>query len=393
MTSRFPHGKTMHPILARKGRLGLYLVAWVPFALMLTGLFKVVGRVDWREAAILGIPLMVLYAFMCLAAAYPCRSMPISAARLANIVGGQALAAALSATLWLFIANTWVVLLEQFPPFVGMSDRFARLVPTFLIAGVLLYFLAAALHYLVLAFEQAREHEQRHLELELFAREAELKALRAQIDPHFLFNALNSISALTTTDPSGARNMCTLLAELLRESLRIGQKTAIPLVEELALVDKYLAIEKVRYGGRLKLERHIETAAETIDVPPLILQPLVENAVRHGIARLVNGGVIRIEARRQSGALHLSVTNPLDDEGGGSSGEGIGLANVRSRLASLPHGEARCDVKITGGIFRVDLEIAVGATTEDSPLIDEATPARPIVNLKTPLPVGGKVTS
>ncbi len=344
----------MHPILAYRGRLGAYLLAWVPLAGMLAGLLRIAGA-SWLESAVLAAPLALVYAFMSLAAWYPCRTAPLQASSLARVLVTQAAAAGLSAVLWLFLANTWVVFLEQFPAFSGVVLHFPRLVPVILAVAVVLYALAAALHYLLAVFEEARRSERNALQLEILAREAELRSLRAQIDPHFLFNALNSISSLTGTDPATARAMCIELAEFLRETLRVGGAASIPLAEEVALAERYLAVERVRFGSRLRVEREITAEAGACEVPPLMLQPLVENAVKHGVAGLVDGGAVRIEARCGAGLLHLAVENPVDPSVPARPGEGMGLANVRERLAVLHAREARVEVKPRRGAFRVEL--------------------------------------
>lgn len=344
----------MHPILAYRGRLGPYLAAWVPLGGVLAGLLVIAGS-PWGEAAAIAFPMALVYAFVCLAAWYPCKSASPHDVPFLRVITTQAMAAAVSATLWLFLVDTWVVLLEQIPAFAGIATRFPRLVAVLLAMAVVLYTLAASLHYLLMAFQEARQAERNALELEVLAREAELRSLRAQIDPHFLFNALNSISSLTGSSPAAARQMCLELAEFLRESLRVGGVASIPLAEELALTEKYLAVERARFGPRLKVEREVSAEAGTCGVPPLVLQPLVENAVRHGVANLVDGGFVRIAARRSGNRLHLTVENPVDPGAAAEPGEGIGLANVRGRLAALYGQEASVEVRRDGGVFRVEL--------------------------------------
>ncbi len=350
----------MHPILAFRGRLGPYLVAWIPLAGLLAGLLRM-GGTSWLHAAVLAVPLAVVYAFMCLAAWYPCQSARLGKASFARVVVTQLAAAALSALLWLFIADTWLVFLEQFPRFATIGEHFPRLVAVLLAVGVVLYVLAAALHYVLMGFEEARRAERNTLELELLAREAELRALRAQIDPHFLFNALNAISSLISADPAAARTMCVELGEFLRESLRVGGAVAIPLAEEVRLAEKYLGIERVRFGARLTVEREVEEGAGACSVPALILQPLVENAVRHGIARLVEGGVVRITGRRSGPSLQLVIENPVSAEPSEPRSAGLGLANVRKRLAALYGSEGSLDARVVGRAFRVALTLPAGA--------------------------------
>jgi two-component system sensor histidine kinase AlgZ len=343
----------MHPILAFRGRLGPYLAAWIPLAGLLTGLMSI-GGMTWLQASVVAVPLAVLYAFICLAAWYPCQSAPLRRAPFAKVVVTQLAAAALSAMLWLFLADTWVVFLDQFPAFSGIGDRFPRLVPVLLAMGAVLYVLGAALHYLLIGFGEAQQAERNALELEVAAREAELRALRAQIDPHFLFNTLNAVSSLISTNPTTARAMCLGLAEFLRESVRLGGLATVSLAEELRLAERYLDIERVRFGQRLKVERSVEPGAETCAVPALLLQPLVENAIRHGIGQLVQGGVVRIAAVCSGGRLHLTVENPVA-AGPTAHGSGVGLTNVGKRLAALFGQDASLDAAATGGAFRVEL--------------------------------------
>jgi LytS/YehU family sensor histidine kinase len=210
-----------------------------------------------------------------------------------------------------------------------------------------------ALHYLTIAFEDARQIETREMEVKVLAREAELKALKAQLDPHFLFNSLNSISSLCGSNPATARTLTTLLAEYLRKSLRIGTAQSITLSEELELASSYLAIERIRFGPRLEVEQTIDESVRGFAVPPLLLQPLVENAVRHGIGQLLEGGVVQIDARRDGPRVRISVENRCDPDRASQPGEGIGLANTRRRIATYYGDDARIEVTDEPARFRV----------------------------------------
>ena len=228
--------------------------------------------------------------------------------------------------------------------------------------GLLLFLLAAALHYLLVAFEDSRRAETEALRFQILSREAELRALRAQIHPHFLFNSLNSISALIGSRPEEARRMCLLLADFLRRSLALGARDRVPLAEELALAEDLLAIEKVRFGARLHYAPRVEEAALTCLVPPLLLQPLVENAVTHGIAQCLEGGTVRLEARRRGERLLLAIENPRDAGAPTRKGTGIGIENVRRRLETLYGREAALRLQSAGDSFQVELELPVAAS-------------------------------
>jgi LytS/YehU family sensor histidine kinase len=254
-------------------------------------------------------------------------------------------AAFLSAVLWTRLAG------YLFPPQLQsqLSVVFA--------VGVLAYLLSVALHYIYLAVEESKDAIRREQQARVLAREAELKALKAQINPHFLFNCLHSISALTAVDAAEAREMCIRLSDFLRNTLRLGEKESIPFSEELSLVNTYLAVEQVRFGSRLRVERDIDALCDRCTVPPLLLQPLIENAVKHGIAGLVDGGTIRIRAACSQAMLHIEVDNDFDPDSPAPRKTGLGLANVRSRIATRHGGRGRLDVTVTDSRHRVDILI------------------------------------
>jgi LytS/YehU family sensor histidine kinase len=176
-----------------------------------------------------------------------------------------------------------------------------------------------------------------------------------QINPHFLFNSLHSIAALATVDGARAREMCVRLAGFLRGSLGLGDRESIPLREELALARSYLEVEQARFGARLQVEEDIEPACEDCAVPALVLQPLIENAVKHGIAGLVEGGRIKLSARRRGADVSITVENAFDPDMPAPRNMGLGLAHVRRRLQVRYGEDAVFDAGPRGGVYRVAL--------------------------------------
>ncbi len=348
----------MHPLLTRN-RFGPYLVAWIPLAIILAFLTTAGGAISWVEAAAIVIPLCVLYAFICLSAWYTSKGAPIQPENTLRLFLGHITAAALVSALWVGLALGLVYLLAKTAAFQGLDQRFAPLTRIFFAAGFLLYLLAVASHYVILSLEASSEAEARILETNIHARDAELKALKAQINPHFLFNSLNSISALTSIDPSRARDMCVLLGDFLRMTLGLGEKNLVRFSEELELLEKYLAIEKVRFGDRLKMQEDIQEESKACLLPPLLLQPLVENAVKHGIASLPDGGQVRLSAERQNGRLAIVVENSWDPEAPPRRSGGRGLKNVQQRLEARYGDEASIHVNTQGELFQVSLSLPV----------------------------------
>jgi hypothetical protein len=346
----------VHPILESRQRLIVYLLAWLPIAAILTAILKR-GLASWPEAAVVALPMSLLYAFMCLSAWYVCLAVPMREQTVVRLLTTLSIASLLSSGVWFAVGAVWTLALEPWVALPGLSERYnTQFTPVFL-NGVMLFLLAAAVHYLLITVDASRGVEKRALELQVLAREAELKALRAQIDPHFLFNSLNSISALTVSDPQGARSMCLLLADFLRTSLVLGAKQQIPVSEELRLVEGFLSIEKVRYGQRLSVERHVDPECDGCLVPPLLIQPLVENAIRHGIARLIEGGTVRLDVQRAGPAIEILLENPVDPLGQqkAQTGAGLGLENVKSRLARLFPGQTNVNISRDEGRFQVRL--------------------------------------
>ncbi len=350
----------MHPILLRFNRLAAYVSAWLVVAWLVALVVARLG-VPVADAVIVVAPTFLAYGFVCLSALFVCRAVPATASHsLTAVVAAAALAAVAGGTMWLALFGAWRSLLSVMRPG-GFTPAVVAAVdaqvPFLLTMAVTLYLLAVAVHHVALGAIHAREVEHQRLEFQVLTRDAELRALRAQLNPHFLYNSLNSISALTAADPAGARRMCLLLAEFLRRTLKVSPLDRIPLSEELSLVDAFIEIEQVRYGGRLAVERDIDPSALACRVPPLLLQPLLENAVGHGIAGLVDGGIVRVQVVREQARMLIRVENPRDPDVVPRRRGGVGLENVRRRVQAAFADRGRVEAMADGPRFRVDVHL------------------------------------
>ncbi len=186
---------------------------------------------------------------------------------------------------------------------------------------------------------------------------ARLAELQARIRPHFLFNTLNSAIALVRAEPARAERLLEDLSELFRHAL-MDSNEAVPLAQELELAKHYLAIEQVRFGERLQVEWSLDPAAARAKLPPLILQPLVENAVKHGVEPSPDGAMVRISTQLRSGMVVIKVTNTVP-AGAGQPGNGLALDNVRQRLQLLHDVQGRFQSALVKGVFQVRMEIPV----------------------------------
>ncbi|MGH9369473.1 MAG: sensor histidine kinase [Thermoanaerobaculia bacterium] len=212
----------------------------------------------------------------------------------------------------------------------------------------------SVLYYGVQAYLELQGERERLLRAESLAHQARLRALRLQLNPHFLFNTLNAISTLVAElRTAEANRMLSRLSEFLRSTLERTETEEITLSEEIDFARRYLEIEQIRFGDRLRVDISVEPEAERALVPPLILQPLVENAVRHAILPRESGGAISIVAARDDGWLTLGVND--DGRGSGETaekGRGVGLSNTRQRLAELygPRAELSLSKSDRGGL-------------------------------------------
>jgi two-component sensor histidine kinase len=230
-----------------------------------------------------------------------------------------------------------------FPPRMpGPWTRFFHVAATRAQSTIPIYWAIVCVTWVVSYYQQLRERERRTLELEACLMQANLQTLKTQLQPHFLFNTLNAISSLVRRKPDTAEDMIGSLSDFLRMTLDTAQQHEVPLRREMEFLDLYLEIQQARFGDRLRIQKEIEPGALDVAVPTLILQPLVENSVRHGIEPRETGGAILIRASGHGNSLRLEV---CDDGEGLKSGqlaalrEGVGLSNTKARLHEL-YGDA-----------------------------------------------------
>jgi len=330
---------------------------WVGVAVVLIPALATLGNLSWINSTAVGVPLALFSLFIPLAAGYVCKFTPLDRSVLWRTLLTHVMAAQVLSFLWTLVAGPFARALSYIPQFRGLDKQFSSDLWIVYVTGSLVYLMSIAFQYVVIAQKAAKAVELRAVETSMLARDAELRALRAQINPHFLFNSLNSISALTSIDPARAREMCLLLADFLRLTLGMGEKHVIRFSEELDLLEKFMAIEKVRFGERLQMEENIQEAAKRCQIPALLLQPLLENAVSHGIASMADGGWIRLQAEVQDGRLGIMVENDRDDEAPPRRKSGVGLKNVRSRLEARYGKDATFRIEPSEDRFRVSITL------------------------------------
>ncbi|HTA92268.1 MAG TPA: histidine kinase [Polyangiaceae bacterium] len=349
----------MHPLLAQRRSLSAYLLFWAGLSAVPWVLIHSTAPLG---ALVLSAACTVAFALGTLVVWYLCRALPLLPAKLWRVVSIHAATAALWSVGFVACAQLLAELLALLPAWHGLPADVGAAEGALFGVGALFYLLVATFHYVLAELEQRRMAGEREAVLALAAQRAELSALRAQVHPHFLFNSLNTVSALIGYDPVKARDACLLLAQYLRGTLGAQERALVPLREEWALCERYLAVEALRLGERLRIEVSMEESAQDCEIPSLLLQPLVENAVTHGIAPVDEPQPLRVRARCHGGRLTMELDNGLDPapharqrlarhEGG------VGLANVRARLFGQYGNDAALRVEREVDRFSVVLDL------------------------------------
>jgi signal transduction histidine kinase len=335
---------------------------------------QILGRkTTWWQAISLSLPEWYLWAVLAPAAFWLAKRFPFERDHWLRAVAVHGPAGVALSTLHVFLASVYVVyglpwLFGPPPEPRLLARQFMHGMMSSFHWNVLIYFALVALCHARDFYDRYRERDSRALELESRLAVARLQALRMQLQPHFLFNALNAIAELIHESPDTAEAMVLRLAELLRMALRADNAQEIPLARELEFVRQYLEIEQMRFGDRLQIDLVIDPVTPKALVPAFALQPLVENAVRHGIYPKVGAGRIEIRTSRDGECLRVEVT----DDGSGLPKleplrDGLGLGNTRARLAQLygPSGRLNLESLAAGGL-KVTLEVPFRLADGDS---------------------------
>jgi hypothetical protein len=224
-------------------------------------------------------------------------------------------------------------------------------------SGLLLYAFLGLGYYLIIIYRDLQDKARAETRLNELLKESELNMLKSQINPHFLFNSLNSISSLTITDPSKAQEMVVNLSEFLRYSVSSNINTFTTLDKEMQNIRRYLEIEKIRFGEKLKFESTIDPACLTKQVPVMILQPLYENAIKHGVYESTEQVRVITGCKTYSDYFEIRISNDFDPSAPARTGAGIGLKNIRERLRLMYHNDSLLRTSVSGNVFQVVLMI------------------------------------
>lgn len=225
------------------------------------------------------------------------------------------------------------------------------------IIGIFFYSIIVAVDYVIIYYNNFQQKLFKESELNTLVKEAELKSLKYQINPHFIFNSLNSISSLTLSDPDKARDMTIKLSSFLRSTLSKNEKQKSKLIEEINNGKLYLDIEKVRFADKFEFHEELDTECTDLEIPSMILQPLFENAIKHGVYESLDKVIIKLKCKPENEYLKIIVENNFDPEAVPRKGEGIGIKNIQNRLKLIYNQDNLVTVEKLSNTFRVNIFI------------------------------------
>jgi sensor histidine kinase YesM len=225
------------------------------------------------------------------------------------------------------------------------------------IYGLLLYTMLSLAMHLIHAFQQQKEHENREAELQRIVKESELNLLKSQINPHFLFNSLNSIAALTLSNQQKAHEMIIELSDFMRFTIRNNEQEMHTLQSEIANIRRYLTIEKIRFGERLQTKENLDEGCMNCQIPNMMLQPLFENAIKHGVTESTTPIIISFDCKIDGNMLTVGISNNYQSGVTSVKGKGFGLKNIQRRLEILYRRNDLLKISKTSDTFHVDLFI------------------------------------
>jgi len=319
-----------HPITGNRKSVLIYSIVWLIVAALQGFLYRYILSYPWPVVLTDALFSNLLFGFLGLLAWYPTRYIPFQRHSPLYSILAHVVAGLIVLFVWVLITvgvlNGLFVEQEAYVEFLNRSLAWRAGL------GGLVYLVLVLIYYLVSNNQKLQERMQQEERLKVLVRDAELNMLKSQINPHFLFNSLNSISSLTMSNPDEARDMIIRLSDFLRYSLKHRENEYVPLKEELGRMKDYLAIEKIRFGEKLQYVFSISGECEEFPVPTMIFQPLFENAIRHSVYESMEPVTIRFDCNPDNGYMKMVITNDYDPAVPSKKGTGVGLQNVRQRI-------------------------------------------------------------
>ncbi len=328
---------------------------WLVITIAYVQVLYFAEKINWAITITDGLVFNFLLAGFGLSYWYSARYISFESHSIAKIIISHAIGGIISVVIWLLAG--YVIADYLIDSSLNYTDFFFNNIGWRLLVGILFYFLIIAFYNLIIYYTNFHEKTLRENELKNLVTQAELRSLKFQINPHFIFNSLNSMSALTTIDPTKARGMILKLAEFLRYTLVNNDRQKNKLSEELANIKLYLEIEKIRFEDKFDFVEDVSPESKDKHVPNMILQPLFENAIKHAVYESLEKVTLKFKSFIQNDFLNIVLENNFDSSFTNKNGSGIGLKNINDRLKLIYGLNNLMNVEKTEDIFKVNLYI------------------------------------
>lgn len=346
-----------NPILQNFRNIIILLLYSVSFAVISFLILFFGLKLDLNSSVIESLVSAILLCGLTIIWHYPAKYISIEQNHLIKIFFSHIITAIISAALWLIFIYIVMV------PTLGFDEKyqnfFYQTILWRFLVGLMLYAIVVSFYYLISYYSESQERALKESELKSLVTQAELKSLKFQINPHFIFNSLNSISALTEIDPKKAKEMIIKLADFLRFILATNEREKNKLSEELKNIRLYLDIEKTRFEEKFDYSEQLEKECYNVEIPNMILQPLFENVIKHAVYETFDKVLLTLNCSLDNGYLKIHLVNNFDESAKSRKGTGVGLKNINDRLNLIYGRNDLMEVKKENGIFSVTLFIPI----------------------------------
>ena len=345
----------MHPLFSSNRGMLAITVLWLALSFLLTFVVSEYLRVLLPSVLHLFVPWYFVLLFFCLPNFYICNRLPLDSTRIPPLFGAQAASTIATVGIWMAVGFLWA----KHGPDID-TDSLAVYKSSMHInaaIGTALYLFWIIAHYIWLTASGNEADNSEILAQKLLISQIELQVVRATLHPHFLYNSLNMLANLSLTAPEKIHSLCVQMSDFLRYSVSYAKKEQVTVEDEVVHIQNYLDIEKERFGSKLKIDYIVDDAARSEAMLPLVLFPLVENSIKHGIDSSIDGGYITIEIRKQDGRLLFEISNSFDPLGIKPLSTGLGQQSLRKRIVSHYGSTARMNLYKEENRYRVTLSL------------------------------------
>ncbi len=347
----------LNPITKNRNYIVAYIAIWVTIFLAHTFILNFFYDVDSIISLADSATFNLLFALLGLNLWYIIRFNLKETLNIFDLLFNHLIVAVIAIAAWITIS--YFTLIYIFPTETGYREFLNESLPWRVITGIFYYLLFIMYYYVMIYYEDLQEKLIVEAQLQTLVNEAELSALKSQINPHFLFNSLNSISSLTITNPDKAQDMVIKLSDFLRYTLSHDKDETASLKEEFSNLHRYLDIEKIRFGHRLNFSTNIPDKCNDFEIPNMILQPLIENAIKHGVYDSTEEVLVELSCKQDKEHVIIEISNEYDPDSVKKKGEGIGLKNIRKRLQIIYKRQDLFSVSAEKLVFRATLKLPI----------------------------------